>query len=551
MKRCVWGIVFSLFFSQNAYTEGYQHCKELIGIPSAKEGGDHGRKIINMSEAKSLQASEKGDHYKVIDSEQFILGMSLTEMTLIPGMVQFLPILGQLFGILPMIGYKAHSERHVQSEEDAENLDAPRIPKSIEELEAWAVNDFVQYSLLGGLSVYIGIDSPLIGVLLPAIVQGEWGYTVKKLDHDNYLLAVERAKAYGVRGKVGNFFIKDSLGWMNQMQKTYAFKIDMRAEGARIAFPKFIKGYLSDLQKAAQEKEPWITEVEAIKENLVQKSMQFRVCIPLVIGKAWDSSYGEKEFGFVDENPEYAEKWENTCTDSTCLQNIFDKRNQLNYYKNVYKGKKITARVYHTDFESDGSEQEIEMTWTYRNNIANTQSFKKGMKKLFEFTGMQNSLERVWRGEDRLNYFGIRFQMLTDGSRLKNLLEKEDFVSVQLGIKGDQLVKDYFHIQKDPHSLCKESLLISEETCIQNYKNETTMSLLNLQAKVMEYSARTFEKQDDLLDFLLQIGNLIFKNPFTIQSVLSFAGNEIPLTYTLEGQKFKIMKLTGKELGIY
>lgn len=77
------------------------------------------------------------------------------------------------------------------------------------------------------------------------------------------------------------------------------------------------------------------------------------------------------------------------------------------------------------------------------------------------------------------------------------------------------------------------------------------MSLLNLQAKVMEYSAKTFEKQDDLLEFLVQIGKLIFKNPFTIQSVLSVAGDDIPLTYTVEGQKFKTMKLTGKELGIY
>jgi hypothetical protein len=187
------------------------------------------------------------------------------------------------------------------------------------------------------------------------------------------------------------------------------------------------------------------------------------------------------------------------------------------------------------------------MTWEYSNDGARARSFEKGMQRLYHFTGMRDKLEKIWTGEKRMGYFGIQFQLNTDGKKLKHLANGTTFANRLIVFRGNEIIKDYFEVKGDPSGLCKKKL-VSFKHCVEKFRKDTTHALMSLQEKVSEFSEENWKNESEAMGQLVDIGNLVFETPFTLQTVLQYLPGAFDLTYRVEGQKFKPVNLSGDQL---
>ena len=536
-------------------------------IPTPYLDLDRGRKIINISDPAlmvqqqqsrrrrqtnrvELTPSQDGDRFKVVDSTKTIGGIGVSEIMSFAGVLHSVPFMGVVFGALPMYGRSGYSERHVASEAEGEALPRAYIPKNADELDLWAIEDLVQYKTEGGVAIFAGVQYFGHGALVPLVLRGEWGVSIKRIDADRFLLAIERNRVAEIKTIVGNLLVNGNMGYLKNVKKIYTFVLDMSDPEARDMYPSFVKGHLSRLQEAVKDGKPWIQEAEGIKEKGTKKSVGFRAGIPLIAHATWEASYKDETSGQIDENPDSFEKSVEKQSNLTHLQNVFKKPNRYRAYKHVHKGTKILARLWKQGPEETSLldyEKELEMRWEYHNDGANSHSFEKGMNKLYKFTGMQDQLEKVWTGENRMGYFGIQFVLSTDGRKLKYLADNETFATRNVVFRGNEIVKDYFETKGDPSGLCRKKRFRYKH-CVEKFRKDTAQALTILKKKIEEYSQEDWNKEGDVMSQLVDIGNLVFETPFTIQAVLDTVPETFDLKYRVEGQKFKPVNLSGNQL---
>lgn len=168
-------------------------------------------------------------------------------------------------GVMPLVGGRAFARFHTNTLKEAKSLSVLRMPEHIGDVQSWQDGDRIFYLGVGGVVFSGGIGlQGLFGAGVRLFVDGEWVFSLQKIDNSNARACVARGKSASVAVSVGTAlsFVEASL--IRSYDRNICFRLSLSAPESDEAYRTLFRGGVHKIQELADAQVGWVrTEVSS------------------------------------------------------------------------------------------------------------------------------------------------------------------------------------------------------------------------------------------------------------------------------------------------
>jgi hypothetical protein len=189
-------------------------------------------------------------------------------------------------GLLPYKGAMNTIIRHKASRED-KSLPF-KMPKKLNELVEWNINDLGTFQMYGGITAYAGLSFGLVDIALGSVgIQNQFIVEMKKNDPKTVKLTISEEDLKRRQVIVGPSVVEATFAQFKGQRLSTEFLLDLNNPEHHVLFEEALKGNLSTVQE----------KLETSRQKLLWQGhdRSYYVGIPILIGTKKDAGHYDLE----------------------------------------------------------------------------------------------------------------------------------------------------------------------------------------------------------------------------------------------------------------
>ena len=490
------------------------------------------QKLVNLADGGGrLVFDDESKGFRFFENWNFALWAPPSWHTSIPTVM---PI-----WINPIIGAGISSGRFVKSRSEVPKLPHIGFPTQTKDLQTWAVGDFVQYRMTGGVGFTAGWDVGGVYMGPYFVAQGDWLYYVEKTDEQKVYVKVTNASMRSLGASVGTSFVSVGVELFNHTDLGFSYSYDLKDPQAAQAYEDAIHGNLI----------PTDQRVAAVRGGSVQKKYGSRRAalgylrywyfgLPFVgsaggqNGKIYSISDERIHSDESKSQIEYAAYFNETQTNGLISSHLRFLNDFYGvYYTNTTRDGKVTPGYWG------------QFLWGYENMRTSSSDFKQALRQLARQTGLGPEL-RIDIPQKNLGYLNVRLlanlgEMATD-ALVGAVRTDENRITTQLESAIREGVAKYFSDGKDAEHIClfEDRQWESVDHCIGRLNRSHTVVVGEMVHHLKNMEQSKSKSKAQFVHSYAEFGKRMIQNRFIFQAVRKILKETpIEIVLTLEGDR--------------
>ena len=491
-------------------------------MPMLSLSGDYYSRIINIDSVNTSSSSfdigidTKSSKYVSIENK--IISAGAGAMVMAMPMNFAIPLFGLRASMMPFKGGHVFRLKHIENKKDANFVKSMRVPFELKDLDAWSINDKMNYTSVGGVMFGAGVGMSIyIQAMQTYMAQGEFAVSVTKISNTEVIASIKNIKSKMFAQKLGNVLVELSNMKHTALDNGYSFIFDLSNKEASDAYRRFITGNVQAVQQAHASKIGGIEFVNSSKGKMTGKMRGFNFGIPFLFNSARSTSnmvtHTESINGF-------------SGIESKSMMTMYKKSVDTNGILSKHKNSGI---VFMGSTNINNKTGELlgfggSFKWYFQKEGVSNYFFNREIRKLVNTFGVDNAKKIGIPTFKNMGFVRAEMDVLFKNSEVKTLLNNVNKTSLSLLTANmHSKVNNFFKSAKNTKSFCglKAKLLLCKRKVYSQSLNKikTVHKLVNKMNSALKMKSYPL-----FADKFGQLGKIILTNRFIFTEVMKMSG---------------------------
>ncbi|MCM2353802.1 MAG: hypothetical protein NDI63_09330 [Pseudobdellovibrio sp.] len=458
-------------------------------------------------------------------------------------------------GLMPMAGKTAVTNQFQPSFEKAMNAKSRKIPMEASDLNAWAVEDSVNYSTTGGLIFSVGVGVPGVNVGTDFIVQGTFSTYVEKTSADEVYVMISNTDAKSLVMQVDATVAQVGVTKYKEIEQGMSYMIKFKDPVGQKAYHDLIRGNVAAIQMLlADPNQTAIQKWEKLNRMQLRKLAHFNFGIPFIMTWGWTAG---KIYEFSDTRAYY----DNTRAEVDYGVYVKEKRKKI-FGSMAVKTESFYGSVYRLySYDNDLITKYIFGQYIFNadDNKTKTKDMNKTINNLIEKTGLSQQLALNIAKYKKLKFSRINLEVNFDEDQTLRFMEAAARMTPEMiAARANQIANNFIMSESTSLALCtpeETEVPMSTDACLAKYMAENTevSSSLVKAARVMKTHFQAGRDKEFSMAYA-EFGRAMLKNATMFQAILGMAGSGAEIVYNVQNtyfQNYRVIYVTTDQPGVY